>query len=86
MSEKIHLNHSMIYKPHKKLNVWKKSIKLISNVYEITRTFPRNEQFCISIQIQRSALSIASNIAEGAARQTKKEFIQFLHMAQGSLI
>ena len=75
----------MINKPHKNLNVWKKSVDLVSKVYHITENFPRSEQFGITIQMRRSALSVASNIAEGAARQTKKEFTQFLHMAQGSL-
>jgi len=75
----------MINKPHKELNVWKKSLNLITKVYKITRSFPRYEQYGISIQMRKSSLSVASNIAEGAARQTKKEFIQFLHMAQGSL-
>ena len=72
-------------KPHKNLNVWKKALDLITKIYEITKLFPQHEQFGIISQIRRSSLSVASNIAEGAARQTKKEFIQFLHMAQGSL-
>ena len=72
-------------KPHKSLNVWKESIELISKVYKITRNFPRYEQYGLSSQIQRSSLSIASNIAEGAARQTKKEFIRFLYIAKASL-
>lgn len=75
----------MINKPHKMLNAWKKSLNLITKVYKITGSFPRYEQYGISIQMRKSSLSVASNIAEGAARQTKKEFIQFLHMAQGSL-
>ncbi len=75
----------MLIKPHKKLNVWKKSINLITEIYKITKSFPRYEQFGITAQMRKSSLSVASNIAEGAARQTKKEFIQFLHMAQGSL-
>jgi len=75
----------VLEKPHKKLDVWLKSINLVQNIYEITKTFPRAEDYGLTSQIRRSAVSIPANIAEGAARQTKKEFIQFLHMAQGSL-
>jgi len=85
MGEEVHRKISMAFKPHKKLNVWKNSLILISEVYEIVKNFPSDEQFGLSNQMRRSALSIASNIAEGAARQTKKEFIRFLYMAQGSL-
>ena len=59
-------------KPHKKLNLWKRSIEMVSKVYKITMNFPRNEEFGISIQMRKAAVSIASNFAEGAARQTNK--------------
>lgn len=75
----------MLEKPHKKLDVWKKSIALIQKIYEITDSFPKIETFGLTNQMRKAAVSIAANISEGAARQTKKEFIQFLHMAQGSL-
>ena len=75
----------MLNKPHKKLDVWLKSIDLVQNIYEITKSFPKAEDYGLTSQIRRSAVSIPANIAEGAARQTKKEFIQFLHTAQGSL-
>jgi four helix bundle protein len=75
----------MLEKPHKKLNVWHKSIDLVQKIYELTETFPKIENYGITNQIRRAAVSIPANIAEGAARQTKKEFIQFLHVAQGSL-
>jgi four helix bundle protein len=75
----------VLEKPHKKLDVWLKSINLVQNIYEITKSFPKAEDYGLTSQIRRSAISIPANIAEGAARQTKKEFIQFLHMAQGSL-
>ena len=54
-------------------------------VYQETDGFPKEHVFLLSDQIRRAALSVASNIAEGAARQTKKEFANFLHIAQGSL-
>lgn len=75
----------MINKPHKNLDVWKKSINLVQKIYKITESFPTIENYGLTNQIRRSAISVPANIAEGAARQTKKEFSQFLHMAQGSL-
>jgi len=55
------------------------------NVYRITERFPAEEKFGLTSQMRRSATSIASNVAEGAGRNTKKEFANFLHIAQGSL-
>jgi four helix bundle protein len=75
----------MLQKPHKKLNVWKKAIDLVQQIYDLTKTFPKNEDYSLTSQMRRAAISVPSNISEGAARQTKKEFIQFLHMSQGSL-
>ena len=72
-------------KPHKKLDAWKLSMELVSAVYRVTSRFPSHEAYGLTNQIRRAAISIPSNIAEGAARQTKKEFIKFLHTAQGSL-
>ena len=75
----------MLEKPHKKLDVWRMSMDLVTQVYKVTDKFPKEEKFSLSDQIRRSAISIPSNIAEGAARNTKKEFVNFLHIAQGSL-
>ena len=72
-------------KPHKKLDVWNAAMDLTIEVYRITEKFPNEERFSLTSQVHRSALSIPSNIAEGAARHTRKEFINYLHMAQGSL-
>jgi four helix bundle protein len=72
-------------KPHKRLDVWNKSIDLTVDIYKISETFPKTEVYGLTGQMRRAAVSIPSNIAEGAARQTRKEFINFLHMAQGSL-
>ncbi len=72
-------------KPHKRLDVWKISMKLVKRTYLATSGFPKHEAYGLTKQIQRAAVSIPSNIAEGAARQTKKELINFLHIAQGSL-
>ena len=71
-------------KTHKDLDVWKLAIELARDVYDLTKILPKNEMFDITSQMRRAAVSIASNIAEGAARQTKKEFSQFLHIASGS--
>ncbi len=75
----------MLEKPHKKLDVWKKSLDLIEEIYRLAGTFPKMEDFGLSSQMRRAAVSVAANIAEGAARQTRKEFVQYLHMSQASL-
>lgn len=69
---------------HKDLEVWKYAMSLAKEIYIVTEDFPKSEQFGIISQIRRSAVSIPSNIAEGAARQSNKEFVQFLYMALGS--
>lgn len=69
---------------HKDLDVWKAAIRLAKAVYELTGTFPRREEFGLAAQMRRSSVSIASNIAEGAARQGNKEFVQFLYVSLGS--
>jgi len=72
-------------KPHKRLEAWRLSMELVEDVYRITERFPPEERFGLVQQIRRAAVSIPCNIAEGAARHTRKEFINFLHMSQGSL-
>ena len=75
----------MLEKPHKKLDVWKHSIAMAQKVYKVTNTFPSDERYGLVSQMRRAVISIASNIAEGAARQGKREFKNFLSMAKGSL-
>ncbi|MFA6622064.1 MAG: four helix bundle protein [Candidatus Caldatribacteriota bacterium] len=70
---------------HKDLKVWNKSVDLVDNIYRITESFPNKEIYGLTNQIRRSAVSVPSNIAEGAARSSKKEFIKFLYIALGSL-
>ena len=72
-------------KPHKKLEAWKLSMELVIDVYRTTDGFPNQEKYGLTDQIRRATISVPSNIAEGAARQTKKEFTNYLHIAQGSL-
>jgi len=67
------------------LEVWRVSMDLVVRVYEITREFPKNEQFGLASQLQRAAVSIPSNIAEGSGRGTRKDFAHFLDQARGSL-
>jgi four helix bundle protein len=70
---------------HKDLDVWKEAIQFVKRVYEATSSFPKSELYGIANQLRRSAVSIPSNIAEGAARGTTKEFIRFLYISLGSL-
>jgi len=70
---------------YRDLVVWQKAMALVSCVYRLTRTFPDSERFGLISQIQRAAVSIPSNIAEGQGRLATKEFRQFLGIARGSL-
>jgi four helix bundle protein len=70
---------------HKDLQVWKAAMDLVTEVYSVTNCFPREETYGLTSQIRRAAISIPSNIAEGAARQSRKEFVQFDHVASGSI-
>ncbi|MEA2076965.1 MAG: four helix bundle protein [Candidatus Marinimicrobia bacterium] len=72
-------------KTHHDLEVWKISIKFVDKIYDLTDNFPEKEKYALSSQMQRAAVSVASNIAEGAARNHNKEFIQFLYHSFGSL-
>jgi len=71
-------------KPHHNLEVWKRSLDFVTKIYKLTAQYPNDEKFGLVSQMRRAAVSIPSNIAEGAARNSKKEFINFLHIAQGS--
>ena len=71
-------------KSFRELKVWKLSIDLTVLVYGLTAEFPKSEIYGLSSQMQRAAVSIASNIAEGSARGTRKDFKQFVSIARGS--
>lgn len=71
-------------KSFRELKVWKLSIDLTVLVYGLTAEFPKSEVYGLSSQMQRAAVSIASNIAEGSARSTRKDFRQFVSIARGS--
>jgi four helix bundle protein len=72
-------------KSHKDLDVWKRAINLVTAVYAVSRGFPADEIYGLTSQMRRAAVSIPSNIAEGAARDSKKDFVRFLYIALGSL-
>lgn len=74
----------MAIKNHKDLKVWQEAVELSVICYDVTKRFPREEQFGLVSQMRRAAISIASNIAEGAARTGSKEFVQFLYISLGS--
>lgn len=69
---------------YRDLIAWQKSIELVKSVYALTRKFPKAETYSLADQLQRAAISVPSNIAEGQSRQHGAEFRQFLHIALGS--
>ena len=71
-------------RPHEKLDVWKKAIDFVLSIYEATQSLPKDEKFGLTAQLRRAAVSIPANIAEGTARKSTKEFMNFLSIAQGS--
>ena len=73
-------------KSYKELEVWQKAKELAVQAYRITEGFPRNEQFGLSAQSRRAAVSVAANIAEGWGRGTTQDYIRFLLIARGSLM
>ena len=72
-------------KTHMDLDVWKLSMDFVETVYKLSSQFPSDEVYGLTSQIRRAAVSIPSNIAEGASRQSPKEFVQFLYISLGSL-
>jgi four helix bundle protein len=68
----------------KKLIIWNKSMELATSVYKVTANYPDDEKFGLTSQIRRSAVSVPSNIAEGAGRESDKDFARFLSIANGS--
>ena len=72
-------------RPHQKLIVWQEAMALIKSIYQATMLFPDTEKFGLTSQLRRASVSIACNIAEGAARKSKKEFIQFSYISSGSI-
>ncbi len=69
---------------YRKYNVWQKSHKLVLEIYSKTNSFPKSEQFNLISQINRAAVSVPTNIAEGCGRETQKELVRFLYISSGS--
>ena len=73
------------FKSYKDLEVWRKAMDLVRNIYKITKTYPDDEKFGLSIQMRKAAISIPSNIAEGHARLSTAEFMRFISITLGSV-
>ncbi len=69
-----------------KIEVWQKALAWTQRVYEVSQSFPAKERFGLTAQLRRAAVSVPSNIAEGADRETSAEFVRFLEIAYGSLM
>lgn len=74
-----------VKRAHHKLEAWKHAMQLVKTVYTTTSGFPDSELYGLTSQMRRAAVSVPSNIAEGAARETTAEFLRFLYIARGSL-
>lgn len=70
----------------RRLDVWNLGMKLVNNVYLLTKKFPSEEKFCLTAQLRRAAISVPLNIAEGSIKRTKKDFASFIRIALGSLM
>jgi four helix bundle protein len=71
---------------YRELIAWQKAMKLVTEIYQATKTFPIEERYGLSNQLRRAAVSVPSNIAEGQARFSGKDFHRFLSMSRGSLV
>jgi four helix bundle protein len=69
---------------HRDLEVWQVAMGVAEQCYRLTQSFPREEMFGLTLQIRRAAVSVPANIAEGYGRESRREYIQFLRIAQGS--
>ena len=72
-------------KTHKDLDIWKRGLELVTGIYKFTAGFPKEETYGLKSQMRRAAVSFPSNIAEGAARNSKTEYLRFMYIALGSL-
>jgi len=79
------VNRESFKRPHEGLDVWQEAMTLVEAIYACSAHFPDSERFGLTSQIRRAAVSIPSNIAEGAARRSTPEFQRFLSIARGSL-
>jgi four helix bundle protein len=72
-------------KTYRDLLTWQKSLALVTEIYRVSRSFPKDEVYGLAQQMRRSAVSIPSNIAEGYGRNSTSDYVRFLHVASGSL-
>jgi len=75
-----------VVRKHQELDVWNDAIDLVERIYRLTATFPADERYGLSSQLRRAAVAIPSNLAEGAARSSRREFLRFLDIARSSLV
>ncbi|KRE96562.1 four helix bundle protein [Frateuria sp. Soil773] len=78
-------NGESFKRPHEDLHVWQDAMHLVEAIYQFSSNFPDTERFGLTSQIRRAAISIPSNIAEGAGRRSRLEYQRFLSIARGSL-
>lgn len=83
--EGLGVRSEVLKRKHHSLLVWQEAMELVQDIYNVTALFPKEEVYALTNQMRRAAVSVPSNIAEGAARTGKKEFLQFLSIARGSL-
>jgi four helix bundle protein len=72
-------------RPHQRLEVWRDAMALVESIYRVTARFPQDERLGLTRQLRRAAVSVPSNIAQGAARRSTPEYLRFLSIARGSL-
>ena len=78
-------NRESFKRPHEGLQVWRDAMDLVEAIYRFSARFPADERFGLTTQMRRAAVSVPSNIAEGAARRSTAEYLRFLSIARGSL-
>ena len=78
-------NRESLQRPHERLEVWRDAMDFVEAVYRFSASFPAEERFGLTAQLRRAAVSIPSNIAEGAARRSRREYLKFLSIARASL-
>lgn len=76
----------MLQLSHKKLDVYQLSLKLVKEIYHLTKQFPTEERFLIVNQVRRAAISVCSNLAEGSARKSKREKVRFFEISRSSVV
>jgi len=79
------MNDKLLIRSYRDLLIWQKSMAMVTEIYRLSRSFPKEEIYGLTAQIRRAAVSIPSNIAEGFGRYSKTDYVRFLQIAAGSL-